>query len=164
MKTNRKSNSFTPSLLGKPASEPWMLTLSSISRTRHPTWDEHLDSQQTAHRTTEQNPLPVLCSKLRRIAYTHAGGHRAWHSPGWTLWRDAPFGRTGADATKCMCACFCSTTGSTRDPMLRANHSCLLFLICHINHATNTHSIVISCQWKRSCHRGTDDSIYLLDP
>jgi len=47
-----------------------------------------------------------ICSKLRRIAYTHAGGCHAWHSCGWTLWRDAPFGHTGADSRNCMCSCF----------------------------------------------------------
>lgn len=147
--------------LRKPASEPWMLTLSSISGTRHPTWDKHLDSLQTPCCMMEQNLTPVLCSKLRRIAYTHAGGCHAWHSCGWTLWRDAPVGRTGADSRKCMYSFFLQSYREhwRPDTLAESISAYLLHKSCN-EHQQHRDFMAI---WKRSCHRCTKDYIYLLD-
>ncbi len=146
---------FTPSLFGKPASEPWMLTLSSISRTRHEMSIWTVSKQRTAPRS---KTLFLPCALNSEGLLTHMT--LAWLGPLercsiWPqrCWRD--------DVHEC----FCNPTGGIRRPdALVQTLPARFFLICHINHAMNTHSIVISWVWKRSCDRGTEDVIYLLDP
>ncbi len=106
---------FTPSLLGKPASEPWMLTLSSISRTRHEISIWTVSKQRTAPRS---KPLFLPCALNSEGLLTHM-----------TLaWLD-PLERCSSWPQRCWCdnvhVCFCNPTGSTADPM----HWCKPFLL-----------------------------------